>query len=87
LNEAFKYIDKEKGIHFDPEVVDAFFGVKEDILSIKRKLRDTGHSLFIRLSSVEFSTSLIKQKINISDKSQTDRTRSNQDAKSRKINP
>jgi len=87
LNEAFEYIDREKGIHFDPTVVDAFFGVKEDILSIKRKLKDKGHSLFIRLNSVEFSTSLIKQKTNISDKSQIDRTRSTQDAKSRKISP
>jgi len=60
LDEAFKYIAKKKGIHFDPNVVDAFFGVKEDILSIKRKLEDKDQSLFIRINSGEFSTSIIK---------------------------
>ena len=44
LDEAFKYIAKKKGIHFDPNVVDAFFGVKEDILSIKSKLEDKDQS-------------------------------------------
>jgi HD-GYP domain-containing protein (c-di-GMP phosphodiesterase class II) len=74
LKEAFDYIAKEKGFHFDPNVVDAFFGAKEDILSIKRKLRDTGHSLFFRLSAVEFSTPLMKQKNNVADKNLADRT-------------
>lgn len=87
LNEAFKYIAKKKGIHFDPNVVDAFFAVKEDILSIKRKLKDKDHSLFIQINSGEFSTLTMKQKNNIVDQGQTERTRLNQNAKSRKSNP
>jgi len=87
LNEAFKYIAKKKGIHFDPNVVDAFFAVKEDILSIKRKLKDKDHSLFIQINSGEFSTLTMKQKNNIADQGQTERTRLNQNAKSRKSNP
>lgn len=74
LDEAFKYIAKKKGIHFDPNVVDAFFGVKEDILSIKRRLKDKGHSLFIQLNSGEFSTSIVKQKNSVADKRQANRT-------------
>jgi putative two-component system response regulator len=86
LNEAFQYIVKKKGIHFDPEIVDAFLGVKEDILSVKRKLKEKGHSIFIRLNSGEISTVMMK-KNDIADKGQAERTRISRDAKSRKSNP
>jgi putative two-component system response regulator len=35
LEEAFDYIKEERGRHFDPEVVDAFFAAKDEILSVK----------------------------------------------------
>lgn len=38
---AFSIIFKETGRHFDPKVVDAFFGIREEILSIKLKFKDT----------------------------------------------
>ncbi len=38
LKEAFNYIKKERGRHFDPEVVDAFFAAKDEILSIKENM-------------------------------------------------
>lgn len=38
---AFAIILKESGRHFDPEVVEAFFSVREEILSIKKKFKDT----------------------------------------------
>jgi len=38
LEEAFNYIKKERGRHFDPETVDAFFAVKDQILLIKENI-------------------------------------------------
>jgi putative two-component system response regulator len=38
LEEAFNYIKKERGRHFDPKVVDAFFATKDEILSIKENM-------------------------------------------------
>ncbi len=38
---AFSVIEKESGRHFDPNVVEAFFGIREEILTIKRKFKDT----------------------------------------------
>ena len=34
---ALKIIKEGKGTHFDPEIVDAFFAIKDEILSIKMK--------------------------------------------------
>lgn len=38
---AFTIISKETGRHFDPKVVEAFFGIREEILSIRLKFKDT----------------------------------------------
>jgi putative two-component system response regulator len=38
LEEAFNYIKKERGRHFDPEVVDAFFAATDEILLIKENI-------------------------------------------------
>ena len=38
LEEAFHYIKKERGRHFAPEVVDAFFAAKDEILLIKENI-------------------------------------------------
>ncbi len=38
LEEAFNYIKEERGRHFDPEVVDAFFAAKDEILLIKENI-------------------------------------------------
>jgi putative two-component system response regulator len=38
LEEAFDYIKQERGRHFDPEVVDAFFAAKDEILLIKENI-------------------------------------------------
>ena len=37
LETAFNMIHKSRGNHFDPDVVDAFFSIKDEILSIKNK--------------------------------------------------
>lgn len=40
IEEAFEIIKKERGTHFDPMIVETFFKIKEEILSIKELLRD-----------------------------------------------
>jgi putative two-component system response regulator len=38
LEEAFNYIKEERGRHFDPEAVDAFFAATDEILLIKENI-------------------------------------------------
>jgi putative two-component system response regulator len=40
LEEIFHVIKEGRGNHFDPEVIDAFFAVKDEILAIKEENRD-----------------------------------------------
>lgn len=40
-NEVLKYIEKEKGKHFDPKLVDIFFDNLDKILDIKEKYKDS----------------------------------------------
>lgn len=40
IEEAFDYIQAQKGKHFDPRVVEAFFAIKEKILHIKQIFKD-----------------------------------------------
>lgn len=40
VDEAFTIIEEGKGKHFDPELVDIFFKVKEEILTIKELFKD-----------------------------------------------
>lgn len=37
IEKAFSIMKKEQGSHFDPDLLDAFFAVKEDIISIRNK--------------------------------------------------
>jgi len=48
--EAFHIIEERKGVHFDPELVDAFFQVKDQILQIKQNYTDKGKSVFFELA-------------------------------------
>jgi len=40
VEEAFEIIKKGRGSHFDPQIVDTFFKIKEEILSIKELFKD-----------------------------------------------
>ena len=51
LEKSFSIIKKGRGSHFDPEVVDAFFAVKNEILSIREKYQDEHESLLARMAS------------------------------------
>ena len=48
--EAFQIIEEGKGDHFDPELVGAFFQVKDQILRIKQNYTDDGKSVFFDLA-------------------------------------
>lgn len=49
VEKSFQIIGEGSGGHFDPSVVDSFFNVKEEILSIKKRFKDTHGSEFVRL--------------------------------------
>ena len=45
LEKSYAIIQESKGNHFDPDVVDAFFTIEDEILAIKEKYQDEGKSL------------------------------------------
>ncbi len=49
LERSFDIIREGRGAHFDPEVVDAFFAVEDEILSIKEKYKDERESRLIQM--------------------------------------
>nr|WP_320191535.1 HD domain-containing phosphohydrolase [uncultured Desulfobacter sp.] len=40
LDDSFRIIEENRGLQFDPEVVDAFFSIKDEILKIREKYKD-----------------------------------------------
>jgi hypothetical protein len=46
---AYAILKKGSGTHFDPIVVDAFFTVENEILSIKERYQDNGKSAFVKM--------------------------------------
>ncbi len=47
--DSFSIISDLKGSHFDPEVVDCFFAIKDEILAIKNRYNDEQKSLFVQM--------------------------------------
>ena len=50
LDKSYTIIKEGRGNHFDPDVVDAFFEVEDEILSIKEEYKDEGESLLFQLA-------------------------------------
>ena len=50
LEKSYGIIRESRGSHFDPDVVDAFFSVEEEILTIKEKYQDDNVSILYRLA-------------------------------------
>jgi putative two-component system response regulator len=46
LEKALGIIRQGRGSHFDPEVVDAFFSVEEEILTVRDRYRDEQADMF-----------------------------------------
>ena len=49
VERAFEIIEKERGKHFDPEVTDAFFANRDEILSIKEQYKDENESSLFQI--------------------------------------
>jgi len=50
LEKAFQIIEEGRGSHFDPTVVDAFFGIKDRIVGIRETYGDRHESPFVMLA-------------------------------------
>jgi putative two-component system response regulator len=51
VEESFRMIREGRGNHFDPDVVDAFFDIQDEILDIKERFRDDGTSLLVLMAT------------------------------------
>lgn len=49
LDKSFGIIKEGRGSHFDPDVVDVFFGIEDEILTIKENYRDEHESMFVQM--------------------------------------
>jgi len=50
LEKSYTIIKEGRGSHFDPAVVDAFFSVKDEILTIREKYKDEEESLLVQMA-------------------------------------
>jgi len=50
-DKAFQIIEEGRGTHFDPELVDTFFQIKDQVLHIKQQYKDNGKSILFNLAS------------------------------------
>ncbi|MFP5212020.1 MAG: HD-GYP domain-containing protein, partial [Acidobacteriota bacterium] len=56
VEESFAVIREERGRHFDPQVVDAFFDITDEILAIKNKYQEDRDSLLFAMVGDMFTT-------------------------------
>ncbi len=54
VEDTFQIIKEGRGSHFDPDVVDAFFAAKEEIVVAKEEYRDRRGNLFVRMYGKSF---------------------------------
>ena len=50
IEKSFEIIKQGRGSHFDPDVIDAFFAIQDEILSIKEKYKDEQASQLTRMA-------------------------------------
>ncbi len=51
IEESFRLIWEGRGTHFDPDVVDAFFAVKDEIQAIRERFKDDSSSLLVLMAT------------------------------------
>jgi len=51
VEKSFGILREGRGSHFDPDVVDAFFSIEGEVLSIKERYRDRGESILFQLAT------------------------------------
>jgi putative two-component system response regulator len=52
IEKSFKIISEGRGSHFDPDVVDAFFRIKDIILKIKDRYQDKDESVYLKIAKL-----------------------------------
>ena len=50
IGQAFDTLRKGKGIHFDPDIVDTFLSIRNEIVKIKAKYKDEGKSWLFQIT-------------------------------------
>ena len=50
LEKSYEIIKEDRGTHFDPDVVDAFFASEDKLLAIKGKYKDEHESLLFQMA-------------------------------------
>ena len=51
IEKSFAIIKEGRGIHFDPQVVDAFFDITDEIFAIKERFQSEDESLFLHMAN------------------------------------
>ncbi len=54
LEKSYAIIKEGRGCHFDPDVVDAFFAVEDEIIGIKEKYKNEDESRFVQMVGKQF---------------------------------
>jgi len=54
VEETFQVIKEGRGVHYDPEVVDAFFAAKEEIVATKEEYSDRNEDLLVGMAGKSF---------------------------------
>ena len=62
VEDSLNFIIERRGTHFDPNLVDAFLEIKDDILSIKLQYKENQESLLIQLTEKKYKSPLITNK-------------------------
>jgi putative two-component system response regulator len=52
LEKSFSIIKNERGKHFDPDIVDAFFAIENEILSIKKNYKDINKRKILQITGI-----------------------------------
>jgi putative two-component system response regulator len=62
VEDSLNFIIERRGTHFDPNMVDAFLEIKDDILGIKAQFKENQESLLIQLTEKKYKSPLITNK-------------------------
>ena len=59
VEDSFSFIEERRGTHFDPDLVDAFISIKNEILSIKAQHKESQESLLIQLTEKTYRSPIM----------------------------
>lgn len=62
VEDSLNFIIERRGAHFDPNLVDAFLEIKDDILGIKAQYKENQESLLVQLTEKKYKSPLITNK-------------------------